>query len=64
LNYLELGKGNAVLPNPNKRGSVSDNDPEIDFRDDQTVWVWLADDLCVEMDRELVKRLHDGFKEQ
>lgn len=40
------------------------SEPVVDFRDTETVWVWIYDDLCVELDRELVERLQEGFKEQ
>jgi hypothetical protein len=38
--------------------------PVLDFRDDGTVWVWLRTNLCVELDRELVDEIQNGFKEQ
>ena len=38
--------------------------PILDYRDDATVWVWLTDNLCVEMDFNLVQALSDGFREQ
>lgn len=65
MNYLNTGKGVAE---PDQEfvdvwGPDTD-DPVVDFRDSQTVWVWIYDDLCVELDRLLVERLLEGFKKQ
>ncbi len=63
MNGLDLGKGVAKMPDGNLWGPHT-SEPEVDYRDSGTVWVWIADDLCVSMDRELVERLVEGFKEQ
>ncbi len=65
MNYLDTGKGEVSLSGYEEMiwGPFA-SDPVIDYRDSLTVWVWLGDDLCVELDRYLVESLLEGFKEQ
>ena len=62
MHELDTGKGTAEPPS--RVWAPYTDDPVIDYRDSDTVWVWIADDLCVEMNRDLVERLMEGFKEQ
>ena len=64
MNYLPLDKGNVdPLEMKGTIWQIDDEDPDFDFRDDSTVWVWLRDDLCIEMDRDLIEGLLEGFEE-
>ncbi len=64
MNELDTGKELDLSGYEEMIWAPFTKDPVIDFRDDETVWVWLADNLTVELDRELVDSLHERFKEQ
>lgn len=36
--------------------------PELDFRDEDTIWVWVTKTSYVELTRDLVNRITEGFK--
>ena len=62
MNKLDLGKGS--VPGGTGMWSPSDDNPVLDYRDEGTVWVWLRDNLCIELSFEEVEMMRDGFAEQ
>ena len=38
--------------------------PELDFRDPNTVWVWIAYNIQIELTRDTVVEIMEGFDEQ
>jgi hypothetical protein len=49
---MEVREGLNARPDP---------DVIVDYRDDETVWVWVNEDTCIEMSRKDVQELLDGF---
>ena len=39
-------------------------DPELDYRDDSTVWIRVSKNTVVELSRNLVQQIMEGFEEQ
>ena len=64
MNTMETRQGDAPKPDESEVFAPYADEPVIDFRDSGTVWIWLHNDLCVEITRGLAERIVEGFKEQ
>jgi len=47
----------------NLKGDLYNKKPVLDFRDSNTVWIWVADGCWVEMSRNLTEEILQGFVE-
>ncbi len=79
LNMNRLDTGGGLTPSPKPQHKLDRGKPthtpgtdlpwtaegaiQLDYRDDTTVWVWISDNLCVELSRDEVMAISDGFIE-
>jgi len=66
MNALDIGKGKVDKPGELEEGiwGPHNDEPVLDYRDSGTVWIWISDDLCVEVTSELAAEIVKGFKKQ
>lgn len=65
INMNRLDDDNLDLSNElgNDTKGIYRNNPVLDYRDDETVWVWLRKNICIELERTEIQDILNGFEE-
>ena len=56
LGHYDDGKGSKVE-------SIWIEEPVIDIRDSGTLWLWVADNVCIELNDDAIERIHTVYIE-